>query len=311
MALLVYAGGTSINVGIIMKLFGTLIKSGSMRKSLGILLIASSLILCIVIAGCTQAQTLPAPTAKPTAVPTTVVPINGCDMNAQDKASMAFMNNTNLRNVSFCEIIVWCGDGGTYNTMSLNAKGDSCPEALFLGLNKTELAIQYQVSSVGTNPDTGRKFWTADEFDAIQSTTVRDFDGMKARYSGDTGATPSGEPQDLSAEGIPAMMYQPITFYRTSTLIWEKGQPVFIIDDANGTTWVNKNFQNGVDPTLTYKGMSTLGTRLKSLPPGWKFRTVILKEDLVFKADGAWPIMWDELGGAYDQAVPGKANYIP
>ena len=138
MALLVYTGGTSINVGIIMKLFGTLIKSGSMRKSLGMLLIASSLILCIVIAGCTQAQTLPAPTAKPTAVPTTVVPINGCDMNAQDKASMAFMNNTNLRNVSFCEIIVWCGDGGTYNTMSLNAKGDSCPEALFLGLNKTE-----------------------------------------------------------------------------------------------------------------------------------------------------------------------------
>ena len=134
---------------------------------------------------------------------------------------------------------------------------------------------------------------------------------MKARYSGDTGATPSGEPQDLSAEGIPAMMYQPITFYRTSTLIWEKGQPVFIIDDANGTTWVNKNFQNGVDPTLTYKGMSTLGTRLKSLPPGWKFWTVILKEDLVFKADGAWPIMWDELGGAYDQAVPGKAELYP
>ena len=78
------------------------------------------------------------------------------------------MNNTNLRNVSFCEIIVWCGDGGTYNTMSLNAKGDSCPEALFLGLNKTDWQSSTRYRSVGTNPDTGRKFWTADEFDAIQ-----------------------------------------------------------------------------------------------------------------------------------------------
>ena len=43
-----------LSLVLIMKLFGKLIKSGSMRKSLGILLIASSLILCIVIAGCTR-----------------------------------------------------------------------------------------------------------------------------------------------------------------------------------------------------------------------------------------------------------------
>jgi hypothetical protein len=56
---------------------------------------------------------------------------------------------------------------------------------------------------------------------------------------------------------------------------------------STGTTWVNKNFQTGVDPTLTYAGMSTLGTHLKHMPAGWKFRSEILTQDIVFKANGS------------------------
>jgi hypothetical protein len=74
----------------------------------------------------------------------------------------------------------------------------------------------------------------------------------------------------------------------------------------------NKCYQIGVDPTLTYAGMSTLDKRLKHLPPGWKLRTVILtKADLVLKANGAQRIMLDELGGAYDAMEPGTYNYMP
>ena len=267
----------------------------------------------ILIAGCTSQSTTPT-TAKPTATPivTTTAGLTGCDMNAQDKATMVMMENPNLRNVSFCEVILWCGDGGTYNTMSLNNPKDSCPEALFNGLDKTALEKQYQVSTVSTNPDTGRKWWSCDKFDVGASSTIRDFDGLKTRYSGETGAAPDGTPLDLSAAGIPSMQYKELTFFRTSTLIFEKGKPVFLIDDANGTTWVNKNFQNGVDPTLNYAGMTTLGTRLKQLAcrmevPGQRSST----EDLVLKANGSQPIMWDELGGAYDACLPGVANYIP
>jgi hypothetical protein len=193
----------------------------------------------------------------------------------------------------------------------MNDPKDSCPEALFNGLDRAALEQQYRVEVVNTNPDTGRKFWTLDTFDVEESPTVRDFYGLKARYAGDTAAGSDGKPLDLSAAGIPAIQYKELTFYRTSNIVFEKGKPVFMIVDINGTKWVNKAYQTGVDPTLTYAGMSTLGTRLKYLPAGWKFETKILTEDLVIKANGLQPIMWDELGGAYDKLIPGVANYIP
>jgi hypothetical protein len=235
----------------------------------------------------------------------------GCDMIRQDKASMAMQKNTNLRNVSWAEVILWCGNGGTFNTMSLNDPKDSAPEALFKKLDKAELARTYQVPFASTNPDTGRKFWTCDEIHINGSTTVRDFNGLQARYVGDVAAGPGGKPVDLSATGIPKFMYKVMQFNRVSTIVFEKGKPVFLLDDAKGTTWVNKNYQTGVDPTLTYEGMSTLDKRLKQLPAGWKFRTVVIDQDLVIKANGTQKILWDELGNAYDALETGAANFIP
>jgi hypothetical protein len=75
--------------------------------------------------------------------------------------------------------------------------------------------------------------------------------------------------------------------------------------------WINKNYQTGVDPTLTIEGMATLDQRLKHFPEGWKFRTVILEKDLVLNANGEQRIMWDELGGAYDALEEGTYNYMP
>lgn len=263
--------------------------------------------------GVLAALLLAAPFAHGQAAPAASAPQTdsvGCDMIRQDKATMVTQHNTNLRNVSWAEVILWCGNGGTYNTMSLNDPKDSAPEALFRQLDKAELAATYQVAAASTNPDTGRKFWTCDEIHIDGSTTVRDFNGLKARYVGDVPA-PGGKPVDLSAAGIPKFMYKVMQFNRVSTIIFAKGKPVFLLDDANGTTWVNKNYQTGVDPTLTYEGMATLDQRLKHLPAGWKFRTVVIDRDLVIKADGVQRIMWDELGNAYDALEPGAVSFIP
>ena len=134
-----------------MKSFGKLIQSGSMRKSLGILLIASSLILCIVIAGCTQAQTLPAPTAKPTVVaaagapvwPTTVTadPVNPCvDCRCpyvqDDQKYTQDHVYVGERGYRLMELFLSCPDAGTgiYNTMTFNIQPtnsqDSAPDIL-------------------------------------------------------------------------------------------------------------------------------------------------------------------------------------
>ena len=50
---------------------------------------------------------------KPASVPGSAV-IPGCEMNAQDKATMVMQTFSNMRDVSFCEVILWCGEGGTY-----------------------------------------------------------------------------------------------------------------------------------------------------------------------------------------------------
>jgi hypothetical protein len=237
--------------------------------------------------------------------------LTGCEMIEQDKATMTMVKNKNLRNIAWCEIILWCGDGGTFNTMGLNDPKDSAPEHLFKKLDKEKLAEKYDVKAVSLNPDSGRKFWTLDEFHIDGSTTIRNFEGIDARYVGDVGAKPDGSPQDLSIDGIPKIMYQVAMFMRTSTLVYNAGKPVFLIEDTDGNVWINKNYQTGVDPTLTIEGMATLDKRLKHFPESWKFRTVILEKDLVLNANGAQRIMWDELGGAYDALEEGTYNYMP
>ena len=51
---------------------------------------------------------------KTSGKPNVTISNNGCEMNEQDKATMVMMTFSNLRRVSFCEVILWCGYGGTY-----------------------------------------------------------------------------------------------------------------------------------------------------------------------------------------------------
>jgi hypothetical protein len=237
--------------------------------------------------------------------------ISACDMIKQDKDSMVMVKNTNLRNVSWCEVILWCGAGGTFNTMGLNDPKDSAPLELYKKLDKAKMAEKYQATAVSFNPDNGRRFWTCDEFHIESSTTIRDFEGLKARYVGNLEPRPDGSPQNLSAETISFIMYKVKSFLRVSTLIYNADKPVFLLQDTEGTTWINKTYQTGMDSTLTIEGMATLDSRLKHLPEGWSFRSVVLTADLILKANGEQRIMWDELGGAWDALEPGTFNYMP
>ena len=244
---------------------------------------------------------------KPTIA--TTIASAGCEMNAQDKATMVMMKFPNLRNVSFCEVILWCGEGGTYGTTWLNDPKDSCPETLYKGLNEQVLASKYQVKSVSLNPPRGRRYWIIDSLEIPASITVRDFNGLKAHYWGELEPTPTGEPQKLDPAKV---RYTSKFFKRDSVITFEKGKPVFLLEDSEGITWVYKNYTTILDPALTYADLPKLDLRLKNLPAGWKFRTRTLDQDLIIKAvDGKARIMWDELGGSWDALDPGVANHTP
>ena len=49
---------------------------------------------------------------KTSGKPNVTISNSGCEMNEQDKATMVMMTFSNLRRVSFCEVILWCGYGG-------------------------------------------------------------------------------------------------------------------------------------------------------------------------------------------------------
>ena len=63
-----------------------------------------------------------------------------------------------------------------------------------------------------------------------------------------------------------------------------------------------------VDPNQKFDELQNLGSRLK-LPAGWKFRTLILEQDLVFMTDnGATKITQDEIGNTYDASAGSTAT---
>jgi hypothetical protein len=98
-------------------------------------------------------------------------------------------------------------------------------------------------------------------------------------------------------EGVGAMpTYKPNTIARKSQWGWNKGTQAFLLDDAEGNTWILKGFQLGITPKYTYEEFIAVGqSNFKKLPSGWKVRIKILEQDLIEKpADGVATIMPDE-----------------
>jgi len=81
---------------------------------------------------------------------------------------------------------------------------------------------------------------------------------------------------------------------------FDKGKPIFILDDPDGMPWVMQAYSLVVDPNLTYNDLQTLDKKLK-LPPGWKYRVKVLDQDLGIGAiDGVAHIVQDDLEGTYN-----------
>ena len=104
----------------------------------------------------------------------------------------------------------------------------------------------------------------------------RDFSGLKARW-----VMWLDVPKEMRKHE--SVAYKPISGKRDTQLGINTGSPAFLLDDPDGDSWCMKSASLIVDPDQTYESLKDLGGRLTP-PPGWKFRAVMLDQDLVLTA---------------------------
>ena len=217
-----------------------------------------------------------------------------------------------LRGVQYCEVWLFVPQANKslfvyyYNTSDFNnadSKMDTCPASMWDKVNPEEIKTKYQgVAQVFKN---GPRGWTMDWIDLPVGPVV-DFDGLKTRWMG------QGEMPAAMANLKPGeMAYKPVQSHRKSTMHFDKGKPVFIVDDPEGTPWVMQAYSAIVDPSINYDALKDMGPKLK-LPEGWKYRVVTLDKDLNITTPGgfAW-ITQDNLQNTYDACKDNACNFKP
>jgi len=227
-----------------------------------------------------------------------------------DDAGAKLMRFENVRGQRYTEIFLIGGNalakklvGGVYNTIGLNSSdgtGDSSPQDVLDNVDVNALKKQNDVLSVFKN---GPRLWALDWVEVMVG-AERDFNGLKARW-----VMWLDVPKEMRTHE--SVAYKPISGKRDTQLGINQGSPAFILDDPEGNSWVMKSASLIVDPNQTYESLKDLGGRLK-LPEGWKFRAVVLEQDLVLTPDnGAVKITQDDLGNTYDRVGDAYSNFKP
>jgi hypothetical protein len=236
----------------------------------------------------------------------------GCATLPKDNAQLTEFKFDNLMGSRYTEILLVFGNAvtrnftaGVYNTIGLNGAnpaggGDSTPAAL---VDKLDLEKIKKDNGAMKAIKNGPRLWTVDHIGA-KFGTERDFEGLKARWVMWFPIPDEiREGKDLS--------YKVMTALRDTSMSIDKGSRVYILDDPQGTTWVMKSASLIKDPNQKFEDLKDLGSRLK-LPPGWKFRSPILEQDLIFMSDnGKAQITQDEIGNTYDRMGGPYSNFKP
>ena len=195
-------------------------------------------------------------------------------------------------------------EANVYNTWGLNGSEgsrDSSPATLLNSLNLDEVAKQHKALSAVKN---GPRLWTID-WTEVDWGKELDFGGMKA-----------GWVNWLNLKGVDtapgASDYKSIRMTRNTKMGMNKGTRVSVLTDPEGNLWAMKSFSLISSPDQDFTSIASLGDRLK-LPEGWKFRSVVLEQDLILTPDrfGAAYITQDNFGNTYERAGDEFSNFAP
>ena len=205
-------------------------------------------------------------------------------------ASAAVKHGNRLHDARYCEILELRGalpnlTVTVWNTIGLN----KCPARWWGGFDAAQLAQERGDKLVVLN---GPRHFLMDSATAATG-RVEKFHGMRMR-----------KVATIAIHSLDELAQTPYTdrvITRTNTWRWKRGRRVFELVAPGGDVYVMQSYAQIVDSSLDLADLRALGSRLHP-PPGWRYRTRVLRRPLLLRARGSATILQDELKDTYQLA---------
>jgi hypothetical protein len=213
---------------------------------------------------------------------------------------------TSFRPHRFCEVALITGTSkGNAIAEFYNSTGaDDCTPEKFEALDKKKIIEETKSREAFLNPS---RYWLMDDFWVYEAGVDRTFGEIKMTWMG---VVPVEELEKAVTKGH----YVPGYIYRNTQYKFNKGSEVYLLDAPDGEVFVMQSFTNDVQKEVDINHIKDVG-RLLHLPPGWKFRAVVLDRDLIVnqqKTNNYAHVFQDDLKNAYQGSDGGKAfNFVP
>jgi hypothetical protein len=207
-------------------------------------------------------------------------------------AAIAASTLGGLHDARYCEIIALekpppNGTAVVWNTIGLN----KCPASWWNAFDAGAVAQELGASVVVLN---GPRHFLMDSVSVPRAGKVRTFHGQKIRRVA-TIPIPT-------AADIAQVPYTDRVIARDNTWSWKRGRRVYELVAPGGDTYVMQAYSQIKDPSLKIGQLRSLGKRLE-LPPGWRYRSRVLRKPLALGANGTATILQDELQDTYQLAT--------
>ncbi|CEG57730.1 hypothetical protein [Legionella fallonii] len=198
---------------------------------------------------------------------------------------------SNMRGKRYCEIVIAKSknDAAVYNSFGLN----DCPDDIWKKMNINDIRKETAAVLVRLN---GPRYWVIDGLTSFSfiDPTIKTIGGLQMRQADEMITTPS----DFFLVNIP---YHPREVRRHTIWVYEEGKPVYELIDSKGHVFVMHSYSIESVPQ-TEQSLAELGSKLK-LPPGWKFKTGILKKTMTLEAVNSTAlVVRDNLMNAYQHS---------
>jgi len=206
----------------------------------------------------------------------------------------------------FCEVALINGTSKANAIADFyNSTGtDVCTPERFAGLDKEKIKKETGAKEVFLNPS---RRWMFDVLDIYEDGVERTFGGIKMTWMGVV-------PVEELEKGVTKGHYVPGYIFRDNQYTFKKGREIYILDAPDGEVFVMQSFTNFKQKEVTINNIRDLGSKL-TLPPGWKFRSVVLDRDLIVnqkRTNGLAHVFQDDMLNAYQGSDGGKAfSFVP
>jgi hypothetical protein len=231
------------------------------------------------------------------------------NMDASRKAHLVpgkEIHLTDMRGYTFCEVALITGTSKANAIADFyNSTGSSSPTwAQFDALDAKNIKKETDSRAVFLNPV---RHWMFDEFWVYEDGIDRTFGDIKMTWMGVV-------PVEQLERGVTKGHYVPGYIYRDSQYQYNKGSEIYILDAPHGEVFVMQSFTDAVQKEVDINHIKDLGSKLQ-MPPGWKFRSVVLDRDLIVnqkRANNLAHVFQDDMKDAYQGSDGGKAfNFVP